>query len=208
MPWVLPTALEFPDLYEDFIGFFSFLNIGLLPRFVRLECEVRVDHYGKVVTMTLAPLVITSIGLLVSLVHQSRVADKAHLRAWYFGWFLAGTYLIYPSVSTTLFQTLRCEVFNSPAIEGDDHVVAYLRADLRLECGRGTLTEFQTIGGDFEWNSRYNMMWWYAVAFVFVYPFGETSAGRANHIRPSKYAHALPALRYSIDVLHPALLEP
>ena len=88
MPWVLPTALEFPDLYEDFIGFFSFLNIGLLPRFVRLECEVRVDHYGKVVTMTLAPLVITSIGLLVSLVHQSRVADKAHLRAWYFGWFL------------------------------------------------------------------------------------------------------------------------
>ena len=125
--------------------------------------------------MTLAPLLVAGLGLMCFVVHLRCKAGedaKRQLRASYVSWFLLGTYLIYPSVSTTLFQTLRCEVFAAPEYEGDEHVVSYLRADLRLECGNGDLSDLES-GNGFHWDSQYNSMWQYAIAFIFVYPIGE-----------------------------------
>ena len=95
---------------------------------------------------------------------------KNQLTASYVYWFLLGTYMIYPSVSTTLFQTQRCEFLAAPEYEGDKSVIAYLRADARLECGYGELS-------DFNWNPRYNSMWYYAMTFIVVYTFGESRVG-------------------------------
>ena len=83
---------------------------------------------------------------------------------------MVGTYLIYPSVSTTIFQTMRCEMFEAPRFEGDDYVISYLRVDMRLECGRGEP------GKTFNWDPQYLTMYWYAAGCIVLYPIGEGSA--------------------------------
>ena len=174
LPMVLPAKLKFPDLYVKFLSFFSFLNFAIVPRFLRLECEMRVDHYSQVYFMTLVPLLLIALELSCFGVHWLYTRDEAaknQLPASYFGYFLAGTYLIYPSVSTTLFQTLRCEVFDTPEYEGDEHVDSYLRADPRLKCGDGDLSDLES-GHGFHWDSEYTFMWWYSVSFTLVYPIG------------------------------------
>ena len=140
---------------------------------------MRVDHYGKVFFMSLGPLFLTVLGLACLGVHLLRTTGreaKQQLKASYFSTFLMGTYLIYPSVSTTLFQTLRCEVFDTPEYEGDEHVDLYLRADPRLKCGHGDRSDLQPappVGHGFHWDSEYTSMWWYSVFFIVVYPAGE-----------------------------------
>ena len=170
---VLPSALKFPDVYSKFISCFSFVNLALLPRFLRLDCVMSVDHYGHVFFMTLAPLLVFALGYAGFKVHTQQMTDDTsnkHLQDVYLFWFLLGTYMIYPSVSTTLFQTQRCEFFDWPEEEGDDHAIAYLRVDLRLECGHGRVSKSMS---DFHWNTQYDLMWTYAMLFVLVYPIGE-----------------------------------
>ena len=114
MPLVLPASLKFPNVYVKFIDCFSFVNFALLPRFLRLECVMRVDHYSSVFCMTLVPLLVAALGLVCFVVQLRRTTGpeaKRQLGAAYFYWFLLGTLMIYPSVSTTLFQTQRCEFF-------------------------------------------------------------------------------------------------
>ena len=181
LPWVLPAKLKFPDLYVKFISCFSFLNPALFPRFLRLECETRVDHYSKVFFMSLGPLFLTALGLACFGVHLRCTTGreaKQKLKASYFSTFLMGTYLIYPSVSTTLFQTLRCEVHPYPEYEGGEHVVSFLRADPRLVCGRGDLSDLESglFSHGFHWDPQYNLMWWYSVAGFAVYPLGKWCA--------------------------------
>ena len=48
-------------------------------------------------------------------------AAKKTLSAHYFAAFLFVSYLVYPGVSTTLFQTLRCESFDEPAVIARAH---------------------------------------------------------------------------------------
>ena len=51
----------------------------------------------------------TALGLVCFIVHKQFIKDaqaRLELVGAYVGWFLLGTYLIYPSVSTTLFQTM------------------------------------------------------------------------------------------------------
>ena len=103
--------------------------------------------------------------------------QEKELTASYFERFLLGTFLIYPSASLTLFQTMRCEEFEVPAFEGDDYVMSMLRVDLRLECGQGSRSS-----DGFQWNSEYDFMWRYAACFTLLYPIGARSplCGRRN----------------------------
>ena len=133
-------ATKFPDLYVKFLSYFSFLNFAIVPRFLRLECEMRVDHYSRVFFMTLGPMLLIALGMVCFGVHLlctrgENEAKRNQLRASYFSVFLVGTYLIYPSVTTTLFQTLCCEVFDTPEYEGDGTPICILSYDPRLKCG-------------------------------------------------------------------------
>ena len=79
---VLPSALKFPDVYSKFISCFSFVNLALLPRFLRLDCVMSVDHYGHVFFMTLAPLLVFALGYVCFKVHTQQAPDektKKHL---------------------------------------------------------------------------------------------------------------------------------
>ena len=104
LPGVLPAALKMPQAFVKFIDVFAILNFATVPRVVRLECEVQFDHYDSVFMITLGPLVLTALGVVCLRVQQQRTPSpvaRARLAARYFGVFLLGTYLVYPSVSTT-----------------------------------------------------------------------------------------------------------
>ena len=60
--------------------------------------------------------------------------------------------------------------------------MSYLRADLRLECGRGARSALG-VGGGFDWDERYNAMWWYSFWFSFVYPLGAEEMAARDCVR-------------------------
>ena len=136
MPFVLPVALELPAIYTKFIDGFSVLNISQLLRFFRFDCMTRIDHYDQVLMMTLGPIIVAALTFIAVRTSGGRQARES-----FFNFFLLGTFFIYPSTSTVLFQTFRCEAFRAPTTEGDDYVESYLRADLRLACASGSNRE-------------------------------------------------------------------
>ena len=172
MPFVLPVALELPAVYTKFINGFSFLNLSPLLRFFRFECMTRIDHYDQVLAMTLGPIIVATLTFVA--VRTSGGGRQA--REALFNFFLLGTFFIYPSTSTVLFQTFRCEAFRAPTSEGDDYVESYLRADLRLACASGSSSALES--GGMTWDPDYVAMWSYSLCFVFVYPLGERAAAR------------------------------
>ena len=173
MPFVLPVALELPAVYTEFTNAFSFLNISQLLRFFRFECMTRIDHYGQVLSMTLGPIIASTLAVVALRIYPWRTAAAGRkARESFFNFFLLGTFFIYPSVSTVLFQTFRCEAFRAPTTEGDDYIESYLRADLRLACASGSSSALESDG--MAWDPQYSAMWSYSLCFVFVYPLGET----------------------------------
>ena len=182
MPFVLPVALELPAIYTEFINGFSFLNISLVLRFFRFDCMTRIDHYDQVRAMTLGPIIVATLTLIVVCVYsRCTLTAGRKARESVFNFFLLGTFFIYPSVSTVLFQTFRCEAFHAPKEEGDDFMDSYLRADLRLACAHASGSALRSFGSDdANWDPQYAAMWWYSLCFVFVYPLGERAAARAD----------------------------
>ena len=73
MPWVLPAALKLPELYDEFVECFSWVNVAWLPRFVRLECAMHFDHYDRLWMMTLGPLLVTVVWLVCWVVQRRRM---------------------------------------------------------------------------------------------------------------------------------------
>ena len=179
LPFVLPIAVELPAVYTEFINAFSFLNISPLLRFFRFDCIMRIDHYDQVRAMTLWPIIVTTLTVVAMHIYPWRTAAAGReARESFFNFFLLGTFFIYPSTSTVLFQTFRCEAFSAPTSEGDDYVESYLRADLRLACASGSSSALES--GDMNSDPQYAAMWWYSLCFVFVYPLGERAAARAD----------------------------
>ena len=173
---MLPIALKLPAVYAEFLNAFSFLNISQLLRFFRFDCMKRIDHYDQLLVMTLGPIVVATLTFLAFSVSRRwrTAAVGRETPKSFFNFLLLGTFFIYPSTSTVLFQTFRCEAFEAPKEEGDDFMESYLRADLRLACAHGSDSAPRSFGSDdITWDPQYSAMWWYSVCFVFVYPLGK-----------------------------------
>ena len=167
---MLPIALKLPAVYAEFLNAFSFLNISPLLRFFRFDCMARIDHYDQVLAMTLGPIVVAALIFVAVRICGDRKAQES-----FANFFLLGTFFIYPSTSTVLFQTFRCEALSAPKAEGDDHMESYLRVDLRLACTYGSSSALSS-GDGIIYDTQYAAMWSYSLCFVFVYPLGERAA--------------------------------
>ncbi|CAM9863984.1 unnamed protein product [Ascophyllum nodosum] len=144
--------VQYPPAYQKFMAALNIVNLNL-GFILSLSCVMETNFYARLVLATIAPMAVLgalAITCRVAMVrnshsiHAMRVARNKHISV---GLFLL--FMVYSSVSYTIFQTFVCDDLL-------DSEVSYLRADYDLVCWSGTHGEYMT----------------YAGIMVFVYPVG------------------------------------
>ncbi|CAM9161301.1 unnamed protein product [Ectocarpus sp. 13 AM-2016] len=145
----------YPEVYERFLSTLNLLNLNL-GFILSVSCIMDTNFYGRVLFVTIGPLVVLGVLSATYAVARSRnrhspegmqAAKHKHLSIALF--FL---FVIYSSVSFTIFQTFVCETL--------DNGVTYVRADYSLTCSTGVHTTMTV----------------YASLMIFVYPIGIPAA--------------------------------
>jgi hypothetical protein len=166
------TGLPLPDIYRSFLSWTDAVNLNL-GWLLSLECLTQIDFYQKLLITTLGPFVVA---VLLVCTHTAvryknqvqaiteyssqRVAaptrtsrlEKALTKHYLV--FLAMTFLIYSTVSTTVFQAFACD-----RIDEDINTAVttrYLRADYSIQC-------------DIHEHKMYKA---YAAVMIIIYPLG------------------------------------
>ena len=119
----------FPSLYQKFLDGVDILNFDL-GWMISTECIIDTDFHDQLLMATLGPLVCIVIlgGTYVTAMRRSRDSEIARgiARRKHVSMVLLLTFLVYSSVSSTLFKTFACDKLD----DGKN----YLRADYRIEC--------------------------------------------------------------------------
>jgi hypothetical protein len=151
------TGLPLPDIYHKFLSWTDALNLNL-GWLLSLGCLTQMDFYQKLLITTLGPFVVAA-GLLCThtvVRHKNKVqavteyssqrmtqpARTARLEkafAQHYLVFLAMTFLIYSTVSATVFQTFACDTIDDFASQK----TSYLRADYSIQCGSSKHTLYK-----------------------------------------------------------------
>ena len=119
----------FPGVYQDFLDIVDILNFDLT-WVLSAGCIVDTDFHDKLLITTLGPLVgiaILGVTYVVAMYRSSdsEIARKV-IRHKHVSMVLLLTFLVYSTVSSTLFKTFACDDLDDGKI--------YLRADYRIEC--------------------------------------------------------------------------
>ena len=104
--------------YASSVVNFDFLN--LMP----LGCVYKNNFHTKLVTYTLIPAV--ACGVMLAAYYLMKSTDRVHASNNVYSWLLLITFLILPSVSTTIFTTFACRTF-------DGDYGSYLKADYGID---------------------------------------------------------------------------
>ena len=147
--------IRFPPIFEDFLRWVgTVLNLDALS-LVKVGCIVETNFYTRLLVMTITPLAIsagifTFAALKQLCVHgeenKRRVVDRAT------GLFLVLTYMVFVSVSMTVFFTFGCRTYG-------DNPERFLFLDQSISCDTPKHYAFQ----------------FYALLMIFVYPLGITA---------------------------------
>jgi multisubunit Na+/H+ antiporter MnhG subunit len=134
------TGLPLPNIYHKFLSWTDVFNLNL-GWLLSLGCLTQANFYEKLLITTLGPFAVAA-ALVVTyatvttytsqrMVVPARTARLEKALARHYLVFLAMTFLIYSTVSTTVFQTFACDSVDDSAIS----MTSYLRADYSIECG-------------------------------------------------------------------------
>ncbi|GMH77788.1 hypothetical protein TrST_g13868 [Triparma strigata] len=145
--------VRFPSIFENFMRMISSVaNLNAI-QLARIDCLVRTNFYTKLLVQTIVPLGVSALILLCYLLAKfskrfsreslSRLADTS------WSAFLTLTYIVFASVSTTVFDTFNCGQF------GDDPHL-WLARDHSIDCRSPQHVKYKT----------------YASVMVFIYPLG------------------------------------
>ncbi|CAM9952041.1 unnamed protein product, partial [Hapterophycus canaliculatus] len=143
--------ITFPDAYQRFLEWADVLNfdIGWL---LSAGCFVQLDFHGRLITSTVGPMAALAVVGLTHAVgrHRNRSSPEAvqEVRWKHLSGALWITFLVYSSVSSSIFKMFSCETL----ADGK----TYLRADYSIECD----------------SSKHQIMRAYAAVMIFVYPLG------------------------------------
>eukprot|EP00752_Nemacystus_decipiens_P005318 g4824.t1 len=148
------SGVTYPGAYQDFLSAVDVVNFDLGYVLSAGCLWSNMDFHDRLLVNTLGPLVVVGLLGITYLVamHRSRalggdaVVDKIRYR--HQTVLLLVTFLIYSSVSSTVFQTFACEKLD----DGGD----YLRADYNIQCTDAKHKSFEL----------------YAGIMIFVYPVG------------------------------------
>ena len=134
--------VQYPPAYEQFLAALSVVNLNL-GFILSLSCVMETNFYVRLILVTIAPMaVLGALGITYRVtmvrnghsIHAMRVARNKHISV---GLFLL--FVVYSSVSYTIFQTFVCDPLDSG--------VTYLRADYDLLCWTTTHINFMTYAG-------------------------------------------------------------
>jgi hypothetical protein len=164
------TGLPLPDIYRNFLAWTDVFNLNL-GWLLSLGCLANVNFYQKLLIITLGPFaVVAALACTYSAVRRrnqvqavtvyssqravtpARTARLDKALAQHQLVFLAMTFLIYSTVSTTVFQTFACDQVDD-VVDVKTH---YLRADYSIQCGTAKHTLYKV----------------YAAIMIFIYPIG------------------------------------
>eukprot|EP00903_Cladosiphon_okamuranus_P017744 g16334.t1 len=145
------ATISFPDAYERFLDGADILNFDM-GWILAAGCFLEIDFHDRVITSTLGPLTALSVlGLTYGVAwYRNRSCHQAlqKVRRKHVSVALWMTFLVYSSVSSTIFKVFSCENLD----DGE----RYLRADYRILCS----------------SSKHQAMQVYAGFMIFVYPVG------------------------------------
>jgi hypothetical protein len=164
------TGLPLPDIYRNFLAWTDVFNLNL-GWLLSVGCLAAVNFYQRLLITTLGPFVVavTLASTYAIVRHKNQVQAVAEYSsqrtaapvrteklakalAMHHSVFLAMTFLIYSTVSTTVFQTFACDTIDDSATIK----TSYLRADYSIQCGTAKYTAYKA----------------YAGVMVIVYPLG------------------------------------
>ena len=134
--------VQYPPAYENFLAALDVVNLNL-GSILSLSCVVETSFYARLTLVTIAPmgvlgvLAITYRGAMSRNGHSTRAKQMAKNKHLSVGLFLL--FIMYSSVSYTIFQTFACDSLDSG--------VTHLRADYNLECWTKTHVAFVTYAG-------------------------------------------------------------
>ena len=134
--------VQYPPVYEKLLAALSVVNLNL-GSILSLSCVVETSFYARLLLATIVPVAVLgalAITYRVAIfrnghsIHAKRIARNKHLAV---GLFLL--FMVYSSVSYTIFQTFVCDPLDSG--------VSYLRADYEEECGTTIHFAYKTYAG-------------------------------------------------------------
>ena len=135
--------VQYPPAYETFLAALSVVNLNL-GSILSLSCVVETNFYARLIFATIAPVAVLgalAITYRVAMlrnghsIYAMRAVRNKHLTV---GLFLL--FMVYSSVSYTIFQTFVCDSLDNGA--------TYLRADYGLRCEiTGTRAAYMTYAG-------------------------------------------------------------
>ena len=134
--------VHYPPAYENLLAALGVvdLNLGAI---LSLSCVVEANFYARLILATIAPLaVLGALAIIYRVailrnghsIHAKRIARNKHLAV---GLFLL--FMVYSSVSYTIFQTFVCDPL--------DTGVTYLRADYKIVCRTRTHVAYMAYAG-------------------------------------------------------------
>ena len=134
--------VQYPPAYENFLAALDVVNLNLVS-ILSLSCVMETNFYYRLILVTIAPVAVFGVLVLTyrvamlrngHSVHAKRMVKNKHLSV---GLFIL--FIVYSSVSYTIFQTFACDSL--------EFGVTYLRADYGLECWTKTHVAFMTYAG-------------------------------------------------------------
>jgi hypothetical protein len=155
------TGLPVPNIYHKFLSWTDVFNLNL-GWLLSLGCLTTINFYQKLLITTLGPFAVTT-ALVVTyatvrqrnkvqavttytsqrMIAPARTSRLEKALAKHYLVFLAMTFLIYSTVSTTVFQTFACDTIDDSAT----HKTSYLRADYSIQCGTAKHTLYRVYAG-------------------------------------------------------------
>jgi hypothetical protein len=163
------SKLPLPDIYHKFLNWVALSNLDL-GWLLSLGCVAKIDFYRKLLITTLGPFAVAAVlrctytvacyinkpqtvsANTSQLTLTARRLKLDELLANHEMVFLVMTFLIYSTVSTTVFQTFACDTIDDSAIVQ----TGYLCADYSIQCGTPKHTVYKV----------------YAVFMICIYPLG------------------------------------
>lgn len=134
--------VTYPDVYQRFLDGVDVLNFNLT-WIISTGCIVNVDFHDHLLLSTIGPLVaMVFLGATFAVavrIHRGSPVALGYVRQKHMSMVLLLTFLIYSSVSASLFQMFACEDL--------DDGKYYLRADYRIECDSAAHKTLQVYTG-------------------------------------------------------------